>query len=56
MRMLIASICLALAAACGFGLMASMEPGTPMLWKVGYGIGAALFIVVAVVVMGRGRR
>jgi cyanate permease len=47
MRILIALICLALAAVCGFGLMASMEPGTATLWKVGYGGGAAAFLIIA---------
>jgi hypothetical protein len=37
------------AAFCGFGFMASFEPGNDLLWKAGYGLlsGACLFKLIA---------
>ncbi|MEE2907999.1 MAG: hypothetical protein VX527_09235 [Planctomycetota bacterium] len=46
--------CLALAALfllltllCLYGLLASFEPGTDIWWKIGYGLGIVIFLVLA---------
>ncbi|HVP74210.1 MAG TPA: hypothetical protein VMS30_10760 [Phycisphaerales bacterium] len=48
MRYVLSLVFLALAAACGFGLLASFEPGAGMMWKVGYGLGAGAFLCAAI--------
>ena len=49
MRFIVCLVSLALALVCGYGFLASHEPGTAMIWKVGYGAGACLCLIVAIV-------
>ena len=44
---------LAVAALCGFGLIATREPGTPLGWSVGYGIVLILCLIASAVVWFR---
>lgn len=50
LRVILTVVLLMLAAACGFGFLASTEPGTAPIWKVAYGAGGALFVGVAVLI------
>ncbi|MBD3673031.1 MAG: hypothetical protein HUJ26_05850 [Planctomycetaceae bacterium] len=36
LRILISVVCLAVAACCVYGFMASFEPGIGAVWKIGY--------------------
>jgi hypothetical protein len=47
MRWLVALICFMIALFCGYGLLASFEPGAGMAWKIGYGFGAICFLALA---------
>lgn len=46
MRFVFALFFLVLATACGFGWLASAEPGVAPIWQVGYGAGAILFVLL----------
>lgn len=49
MRGLVAILCLAVAAFCAFGLVASFEPGSNALsWRIGYGVVLVACLVGAV--------
>jgi hypothetical protein len=50
LRVILTVVLLMLAAACGFGFLASTEPGTAPMWKVAYGVGGALFVGVTVLI------
>jgi len=55
-RILVAFVSLAMSLFCGFGFLASFEPGPDaLLWKIGYGALACVFLMGAVVLV-RGLR
>ena len=47
-RIALALLFLILAAFCGYGLLASFEPGNSMLWRIGYGFGALTFLSLGI--------
>ena len=55
MRIVVFILCLMLAALCGFGLLASFEPGVRVSWKLVYGAGVLLFLSTAVLAASRSR-
>ncbi|MDG2422344.1 MAG: hypothetical protein P8M22_00045 [Phycisphaerales bacterium] len=49
-----AVIFLLLAMFCGYGLLASFEPGTFIAWKIGYGLGILVFLLLTLRSLTRG--
>jgi hypothetical protein len=47
-RVILAVIAIGLTAVCGFGFLASFEPGASPMWRVGDGGAALLFFTIAI--------
>jgi len=54
-RWLLVVALLVVALACGFGLLASGEPGVHVAWRIGYAAGALLAFAAATLVMPKPR-
>ncbi|MBL8764190.1 MAG: hypothetical protein JNM07_07965 [Phycisphaerae bacterium] len=54
-RVLAAVVCVLVGLACGYGLLASREPGVSRAWRAGYAGGAGLALIGLLVVV-RARR
>jgi hypothetical protein len=48
MRIVLTIILLMAAAACGFGFLASTEPGVAPIWRVAYGGGGILCVLIVI--------
>jgi hypothetical protein len=49
MRTVLVIVCLLAALLCGYGFITTLEPGVSVGWKVGYGAGAAAFLLLAAI-------
>jgi hypothetical protein len=47
-RVILAVISIGFAAVCGFGFLASLEPGASPLWRIGYSGAALVFLAIAI--------
>lgn len=56
MRFIVCLVFFTLALVCGYGFLASHEPGTAMIWKVVYGAGACVCLILAIVSLTLRRR